>query len=138
MAKRAITTDRVSRRSKATGEEARFEAWLRDFDARLADLRTRQEEFLRSLGIEPVRSRASEQEFAESMAIPVLGGLWQLARRVEGLFENVENLMRGLQGLRDELRELDKRVSTSREPRGVARREGAVGCRSCGQQRRNT
>src|SRR4051794_32732760 len=46
------------------------------------------------------------------MAIPVLSGLWQLARRVEGLFENVENLMRGLQGLRDELRELDKRVSS--------------------------
>lgn len=64
MAKRATSTDRVSRHSKATDEQARFDAWLSDFDARLADLRARQEEFLRSLGIEPVRSRKSERESA--------------------------------------------------------------------------
>jgi hypothetical protein len=33
--------------------DARFEAWLKDFDARMADLTSRQDTLMRKLGIEP-------------------------------------------------------------------------------------
>ena len=45
------------------------------------------------------------------MAIPVLGGIWQLARRVENLFQDVAKLVQGLAAVSDELRQLERRVS---------------------------
>ena len=60
--KRATTIDRAPRQAKKTGEEARFEAWLDDFDARQADLAARLDALLHSLGIDP--ARASERETA--------------------------------------------------------------------------
>ena len=45
------------------------------------------------------------------MAIPVLGGIWQLARRVENLFQDVAKLVQGLAAVRDELQQLERRVS---------------------------
>ena len=45
------------------------------------------------------------------MAIPILGGIWQLARRVENLFQDVAKLVQGLAAVRDELRQLERRVS---------------------------
>jgi cell division protein FtsB len=45
------------------------------------------------------------------MAIPLLGGIWQLARRVEDLFQDVAKLVQGLAAVRDELRQLERRVS---------------------------
>jgi hypothetical protein len=45
------------------------------------------------------------------MAIPVLGGIWQLARRVENLFQDVAKLVQGLAAVRDELRQLERRVT---------------------------
>jgi predicted nucleic acid-binding Zn-ribbon protein len=45
------------------------------------------------------------------MAIPVLGNIWQLARRVEDLFTDVAKLVQGLAAARDELRDLEKRVT---------------------------
>jgi predicted nucleic acid-binding Zn-ribbon protein len=45
------------------------------------------------------------------MAIPGVSLLWQLARRVEKVFEEVDNANRGLAKLRDELHELEKRVT---------------------------
>lgn len=45
------------------------------------------------------------------MAIPVLGGIWQLARRVESLFQDVAKLVQALAAVRDELRQLERRVS---------------------------
>ena len=47
----------------------------------------------------------------EGMAIPVLGGIWQLARRVENLFQDVAKLVQGLAAVSDELRQLERRVS---------------------------
>jgi hypothetical protein len=46
----------VSRRSA----DARFEAWLKDFDLRMADLTLRQELLMRKLGVEPLRSQQSD------------------------------------------------------------------------------
>lgn len=46
------------------------------------------------------------------MAIPVLGSVWQLARRVEDLFQDVAKLVQGLAAVRDELRQMEKRIST--------------------------
>jgi hypothetical protein len=43
-------------------DEVRFEAWLSDFDARMADLTLRQDALLRKLGIEP--ARPAEREHA--------------------------------------------------------------------------
>jgi hypothetical protein len=40
-------------------DAARFEAWLSDFDARMADLTARQDALLRSLGVEPVRHKST-------------------------------------------------------------------------------
>jgi predicted nucleic acid-binding Zn-ribbon protein len=45
------------------------------------------------------------------MAIPGVGLLWQLARRIEKVFEEVDNANRGLAKLRDELNDLEKRVT---------------------------
>jgi hypothetical protein len=45
------------------------------------------------------------------MAVPLLGGIWQLARRVENLFQDVAKLVQGLAAVRDELRQLERRVS---------------------------
>lgn len=48
---RAFVADRASEPDEA----ARFEAWLRDFDARHADLTVRLDAVLRSLGVDPLR-----------------------------------------------------------------------------------
>ena len=45
------------------------------------------------------------------MAIPVLGSIWQLARRVEDLFQDVAKPVKGLPAARDELQQLERRVS---------------------------
>jgi len=45
------------------------------------------------------------------MAIPFLAPFWQLARRVEDIFRDVEQLMVGMKALREEISRLDKRVS---------------------------
>jgi hypothetical protein len=46
------------------------------------------------------------------VAIPVFGNSWQLARRVEDLFTDVAKLvLQGLAAARDELRDLEKRVT---------------------------
>ena len=44
------------------------------------------------------------------MAIPLPGGVWQLARRVEDLFQDVARLVQGLAAARDELRQLERRI----------------------------
>ena len=48
----------------------------------------------------------------DGMALPILGSIWQLARRVEDLFRDVAKLVDGLAATRDELRELEKRVAS--------------------------
>ena len=48
---------------KSQDDEARFEAWIHDFDARMAELTVRQDRLLRKLGIEPA-SRPTERERA--------------------------------------------------------------------------
>jgi cell division protein FtsB len=40
-----------------------------------------------------------------------IGLLWQLACRIENVFDGVQNATRGLEKLRDDLRELEKRVA---------------------------
>jgi hypothetical protein len=45
------------------------------------------------------------------MALPILGSIWQLARRVEDLFQDVAKLVQGLAAARDELRDLERRVT---------------------------
>ncbi len=45
------------------------------------------------------------------MALRDIGLFWQLAHRIENVFEGVENATRGLEKVRDELRELEKRVA---------------------------
>lgn len=45
------------------------------------------------------------------MAIPGVSLLWQLARRVEKVFEEVDNANRGLAKLHDELNDLEKPVA---------------------------
>ena len=45
------------------------------------------------------------------MALRDIGLFWQLARRIENVFEGVENATRGLEKIRDQLRELEKRVA---------------------------
>jgi hypothetical protein len=70
------------------------------------------------------------------MAIPGVGLLWQLARRIEKVFEEVDNANRGLAKLRDELNDLEKRV-TALEGREELLVENA-NCRlRCRQQRRD-
>ncbi|MGE0225357.1 MAG: hypothetical protein AB7S57_18955 [Acetobacteraceae bacterium] len=45
-----------SRASRPESEEARFEAWLRDFDARHVELTMRLDAVLRSLGDDPAKA----------------------------------------------------------------------------------
>jgi hypothetical protein len=45
------------------------------------------------------------------MAIPVLGSIWQVARRVEDVFRDVEKLTQGLKALRDDMVLLQLRVT---------------------------
>jgi hypothetical protein len=45
------------------------------------------------------------------MAIPFLAPFWQLARRVEDIFKDVEQLMVGMKAMREQLSRLDRRVS---------------------------
>jgi hypothetical protein len=47
--------------AKQDDDDARFEAWLSDFDARMADLTARQDTLLRKLGLEPVTRPAERQ-----------------------------------------------------------------------------
>ena len=47
----------------------------------------------------------------DGMALPILGSIWQLARRVEDLFQDVAKLVQGLAAVRDELHDLEKRVT---------------------------
>jgi hypothetical protein len=51
-----IPTARAPRQGKKDNDEARFEAWLRDFDARHADLTIRLDALLHSLGVDPARA----------------------------------------------------------------------------------
>ncbi len=46
------------------------------------------------------------------MAIPVLGSIWQLARRVETIFLDAEKLVFSVSAIREELRQFDKRISS--------------------------
>ncbi len=45
------------------------------------------------------------------MALRDLGLLWQIARRVEDVFQKVDDTTLGVEKLRDEVRELAKRVA---------------------------
>ena len=62
------------------------------------------------------------------MAIPIVGSIWQLARRVENIFQDVEKLVDGMKALRDELHQLEKRVTTleGREELLVEKARGAA------------
>ena len=55
-AKKAVATPRkvsMAKRKLVETTDARFEVWLKDFDARMADLTSRQDTLMRKLGIEP-------------------------------------------------------------------------------------
>ncbi|HEY1933377.1 MAG TPA: hypothetical protein VGG99_15300 [Acetobacteraceae bacterium] len=45
------------------------------------------------------------------MALRDIALLWQLARRIERVFESAENATRGLEKVRDELRDMEKRIA---------------------------
>jgi hypothetical protein len=62
------------------------------------------------------------------MAIPGLSGIWQLTRRIENIFQDVEKLVLGVAALRDELRDLEKRVTAleGREELLVEKAKGAA------------
>lgn len=62
------------------------------------------------------------------MAIPVIGSIWNLARRVEDLFTDVGKLVQGLAAARGELRELETRVSAleGREELLIEKAKGAA------------
>jgi hypothetical protein len=53
--KRDTVNDRMSRHAKKAEDEARFEAWLQDFDACQADLTARLDAVLQSLGVDPAK-----------------------------------------------------------------------------------
>jgi hypothetical protein len=53
--KRTTTPGRAPRQTKKPSDEARFEAWLQDFDARQADLTARLDAILHSLGVDPAK-----------------------------------------------------------------------------------
>jgi hypothetical protein len=53
--KRPTTPDKAPRQAKKPSDEARFEEWLRDFDARQADLTARLDAILHSLGVDPAK-----------------------------------------------------------------------------------
>jgi cell division protein FtsB len=63
------------------------------------------------------------------MALRDIGLLWQLARRVENVFNEVDNANRGLAKLRDELNALEKRVTNleSREELLIEKTRSAAG-----------
>jgi hypothetical protein len=50
----------------------------------------------------------------EGTALPILGSIWQLARRVDDMFRDVAKLVDGLAATQDELRELEKHVASLR------------------------
>jgi hypothetical protein len=62
------------------------------------------------------------------MAIPIVGSIWQLARRVENIFQDVEKLVDGMKALRDELHQLEMRVTAleGREELLVEKARGAA------------
>ena len=49
------------RAPKRDGDDARFQAWLKNFDTRMADLTARQEALLRDLGVEPQRTESAHE-----------------------------------------------------------------------------
>ena len=53
--KRTNTPDRTPGQRKKPSDEARFEAWLQNFDARQADLTARLDAILHSLGVDPAK-----------------------------------------------------------------------------------
>jgi hypothetical protein len=55
MAKKPLTNTR-GRPPKRDEDEVRFEAWLRDFDSRHADLKAKIDALLYSLGVDPTRT----------------------------------------------------------------------------------
>jgi len=50
--RRTATRERALKRDE---DEARFEAWLKDFDTRQADLTARLDAILHSLGVDPAK-----------------------------------------------------------------------------------
>ena len=62
------------------------------------------------------------------MPIPVISGIWNLARRVEDLFTDVGKLVQGLAAARGELRELETRISAleGREELLIEKAKGAA------------
>jgi hypothetical protein len=62
------------------------------------------------------------------VAVPLLGTVWQLARRAEDLFTDVAKLVQGLATARQELHDLEKRVSAleGREDLLIERAKGAA------------
>jgi hypothetical protein len=69
---------RVITKAKTTippTDESRLEAWLDDFDGRLAALTERQDAFLRALGVHPKPARASLLDTAEDISPSIRRGL---------------------------------------------------------------
>ena len=65
VAKRMTAGAGVTRKSRADSDDYdRFQAWLEDFDARMAALTERQNALLRSLGVEPKVSQTRVSETA--------------------------------------------------------------------------
>jgi hypothetical protein len=58
-----MATRRTAPRERAPkrDDDARFQAWLKDFDTRMADLTARQEALLRNLGVEPQRTEPAHE-----------------------------------------------------------------------------
>jgi uncharacterized protein YoxC len=57
-----------------------------------------------------------------------LANVWQLARRVENLFTDVADLVQGIAAVRDDLRQLERRVSVleGREELLIEKAKGAA------------
>ena len=73
-------THRTQERApKRDNDEARFEAWLKDFETRMADLTARQEALLRDLGVEPQKDRARAR-IRLTMALGGIGPVFELLR----------------------------------------------------------
>ena len=47
----------------------------------------------------------------DKMALSVLTGIWQLTRRIDSIFQDVAQLVQGLSAVRDELKQLERRVA---------------------------
>ncbi|MGE4045071.1 MAG: hypothetical protein AB7F35_09455, partial [Acetobacteraceae bacterium] len=58
-----------------------------------------------------IQPRLWNPRLRETMAVPVLSSVWQPPRRVEDLFQDVAKLVQGLAAVRDELRQLERRVA---------------------------